>query len=363
MPVTAGGSEKIYKTVVSSPDRMSGREPKRARAIVAAVGLLVVIVGGAFVLGLIGSPTVEDAQNRFGPVTDEETYILTDLVVNNPSPVNVRLGGTSVTYTVLMNDVAMASGSKQGLEVEPGNSTLAFNSTMRNERIPPWWTSHIRNDEVTNLTIDATVRTSLLGNQTFDIEKERQVETDIIGQFNAEETRPVNGPSSPIYTNPLLYINETSAAWGAVTEAETPIDMTFVVYNPQLEPYVITEVGYEITMNDVTVGEGATEEVYVIEGGTTETVRATTTIDNRQLDDWWVTHIQNDQVSQLRINFYARVELPTGSTVRLPLTELTYTKEVETDIFGTKGGAANNTGGITEPDDGIDLWSTQGQAR
>ena len=32
--------------------------------------------------------------------------------------------------------------------------------------------------------------------------------------------------------------------------------MAFVVYNPTLEPYVITELGYEITMNDVAVGEG-----------------------------------------------------------------------------------------------------------
>lgn len=336
---------------------MSDRGLGRRRTVVVAAILLLVAVVGAFALGLVGAPSVVGAENRFGPVTDEETHILTDLKVNNPNPIGIQLGGTTVTYTVMMNDVAMASGNKDGLAVESGNSTLEFNTTMRNDRIPPWWASHINNGEVTNVTIDARVQTSVLGNQTFDIEQERQVETDLIGQFNSDETRPVNGPSSPTYDNPVLYINETSGAWGNVTEAETPIEMAFVVYNPQLEPYVITEVGYEITMNNVTVGEGITDEPYVIEGGTTETIRTTTVIDNSQLDDWWVTHLQNDQVTQLRIDFYARLELPTGDTVRLPLNELTYQKELETDIFGTK----DESGGSASGDDGATATRTENE--
>jgi hypothetical protein len=42
---------------------------------------------------------------------------------------------------------------------------------------------------------------------------------------------------------------------------------------------------------------------------------------------------ENNQVTGLKINFYARVELPTGDTVHVPLRQLTYEKRIETHIF------------------------------
>lgn len=333
----------------------------RVRAVIAAVGVLTASLGGAFALGLVGAPSVVGVENRFGDVNQDRTVILTDLTVDNPNPIGVRLGDTTVNYTVYMNDVEMARGSKSGLQVESGNSTLPFETRMLNGRIPPWWVSHIRNDEVTNVTIDATIRTGLLGNRSFDLDQRRQVETDIISAFASDETRPVDGPESPIYDNPVLYINSTDGEWGEVSDRETPIPMEFVVYNPQLKPYTITEVGYEISMNDISMGEGATEETYLIPGESTETIRTTPTINNRNLDDWWVSHLQNDQRTTLRIDFYATVELPTGNEIRVPLDRLTYEEEFETDIFGTKNGsragddatASTATPTPTATDDGL----------
>ncbi|WP_420028456.1 LEA type 2 family protein [Haloglomus litoreum] len=325
---------------------MDDRAIARVKAVVAALGVLIASLGGAFALGVIGAPSVVDVENRFGEVDQDRTIILTDLVVNNPNPIGVRLGGSTVNYTVSMNDVEMAHGSKAGLDVESGNTTLPFETRMLNDRIPPWWVSHIRNDEVTNVTIDATVKTSLLGNRSFDLDQRKRVETDIISAFASNETRPVNGPESPVYDNPVLYINRTSGEWGEVDSQETPIPMEFVVYNPQLEPYTITEVGYEISMNNISMGEGATERTYVIPGETTETITTTPTIDNRNLDDWWVSHLQNDQRTTLRIDFYAKVELPgTGQQVRVPLDRMTYVQEFETDIFGTKNESGNSSAG------------------
>ena len=320
------------------------------KVVVAALGVLTASVGGAFALGLVGAPAVTAVENRFGDVTNETTVIRTDLVVDNPNPIGVQLGGTTVNYTVSMNDVGMATGTKEGLDVETGNSTLNFTTRMRNTKIPDWWVTHVRNDEVTNVTVDANVRTSLLGGQSFDLKQEQRIETDIIGAFASDETRPVNGPDSPVFSNPVLFVNRTDAQYGTVTEAETPIDMEFVVYNPQVQPYTITEVGYEVTMNDVLVGEGATERTYVVPGGATETLRTSPTIVNGRLDDWWVTHLRNDQVTDLRIDFYAKVELPTGNEIRVPLNELTYERTIETDIFGTKAeseGSASADGSAT----------------
>jgi LEA14-like dessication related protein len=323
----------------------------RWKTVVAAVGVLTATLGGAFALGLLGAPSVVAVENRFGEVDAERTMVLTDLVVDNPNPIGVRLGDSTVNYSVHMNDVEMATGSKAGLQVQSGNTTLDFRTRMLNDRIPPWWVSHVRNDEVTNVTVDATVKTSVLGNRSFDLNQRQQVETDIISAFASDEPRPVNGPENPLYSNPVLYINRTDAEWGEVTPEATPIPMEFVVYNPQqLKPYTITEVGYELSMNDIPMGAGTTDETYIVEGRTTETLTTVPTIDNRKLDDWWVSHLRNDQTTTLRIDFYAKVEIPAlggdSEEIRVPLDRMTYVRTFETDIFGTKnasGGAPDAT--------------------
>ncbi|WP_336134812.1 LEA type 2 family protein [Natronomonas amylolytica] len=329
----------------------------KLKVAAAVLGVLTASLLGAVAFGVLGAPSVEAVDNEFGEVTQETTVIHTDLVVNNPNPIGVRLGDTQINYTVRMNDVPMATGGGEGLNIKSGNSTEAFRTEMDNGQIPPWWRSHIENGEVTQVSINATVHTSVLGEREFDTQQQKRVETDLIGQFNSEETRPINADDPPPTTsNPILYVNRTGAQWGSVTEQETPIDMQFDVYNPQLEPYVVTEMGYEITMNDVLVGEGATEDTYVIEGGSTETLNTRAAIRNQNLDEWWVTHLQRGQVTDLRIEFYARVELPTGNTIRIPLDELTYEETIETDIFGNEEGnesAGNETtptpGGETTP--------------
>jgi len=332
-----------------APVSMDDRAIVRVKAVLAAVGVLTASIGGAFALGLVGAPAVVDVENRFGNVNQDRTMILTDLVVNNPNPIGVQLGGSTVNYTVYMNDIEMAHGSKAGLQIQSGNTTLPFETAMLNDRIPPWWVSHIRNDEVTNVTIDATVKTSVLGNRSFDLNQREQVETDIISAFASNETRPVEGPQNPIYSNPVLYVNRTDGTWGEVDRQSTPIPMEFVVYNPQTEPYTITEVGYEISMNNVSMGEGTTDQAYVIPGGSTETLRTTPTIDNRNLDEWWVSHLRNDQRTTLRIDFYAKVELPTGNQIRVPLDRLTYVQTFETDIFGTKNETGDGAAGTATP--------------
>ncbi|MWG35841.1 LEA type 2 family protein [Halomarina oriensis] len=315
--------------------------------VVAVVFLLVAAsVVGAYTLGLVGRPAVTDVENRFGDVDRNETTIRTDLALSNPNPVGVRLGGASVDYTVYMNDVEMAQGGRDGVNLPRGDSELGFTTQMDNERIPAWWVSHIENDERTEVTIDASVHSSTLG-RSFDLPQRRTIETDIIGQFRSTEDRPVNA-NQPLVSDPVLVVRETDAQWGEVTEARTPIDASMTVYNPKSVPYVVTEIGYNVTMNDVPVGNGTTDEGYVIPAGAEKTVGTTMAIDNSRLDEWWVTHLRNDQVTEMRIDFHATIRLPNGETVRVPLDALTYTKTIETDIFGTKNASTNGSASAGE---------------
>jgi LEA14-like dessication related protein len=316
-------------------------------AVTAVVGLAVVI-GIAVLLGVLGVPAVETVQNEFGAVNDSTTVIGTDLTVTNPNPIGVTLGGSTVNYTVYMNDVRMANGLKRGLAVQPGRSTLSFATRMRNERIPPWWVSHIENDETTEVLIDARITSSLLGGRTFELPQERTVETDLIGNFNSEETRPIEA-NRPVVEDPVLYVNETSASWDreALSAERTPIDMGFTVHNPKPYPYVVSEIGYEIRMNGILVGEGSSDDVATIAPGATETIDTRTAIRNGNLDEWWVSHLQRDQVTNLTIDFSLVVDPveedgPIGGLdgtvgqLELPVEPLDYEETIETDIFGTK---------------------------
>lgn len=335
----------------------------KIRILGTTVLALVVLVGAAFGAGFLGTPSVTGTQNSFGDVTNETTVIHTNLTVENPNPLGLDLGGVTVSYEVAMNDVTMANGTKEGVALQSGTGDLHFQSQMNNEKMPRWWVSHIRNGEQTTVRVDATASSSMLGHTFSAPPVKRQVETDIISQFNSTETRSMNA-SQPFVSDPVAYVNETSAHWGEVTESETPIDMRFVVYNPKTTPLAITEIGYNISMNNVSVGNGTTDREYVVEGRTQETIAAQTVIRNEKLDDWWVTHLKNDQVTDMRIEFYAKMRVA-GETFRIPLREMTYTKTIETDIFGTKNqtvgaggtataGAGTTVSGETTADGGSD---------
>ncbi|GCF12301.1 hypothetical protein Harman_02360 [Haloarcula mannanilytica] len=320
------------------------------------VGVLLVVaaaaVGGSVALGVLGTPGVESVDNHFAGVSNQTTTVATALTVNNPNPVGVQLGGVGINYTISMNGVEMARGAKQGVGIGTGNSTLQFSTEMQNDRIPPWWVTHIDNGETTTVGIDSAVTSSTLGGRSVSVSQERTIETDLLGQFNATETRPVEA-DQPLVSDPVLYINETRGAWdqGNLTQSETPLDLGFDVYNPKPYPYTITKVGYTIRMNDVTVGEGETDRGYVLSPGEETTLEANTAIQNENLDRWWVSHLQRNQRTDLYIDFYLVLE-GGGEQFRVDLDSIDYQQEIETDIFGNKAQYPTGNGTSAEPDDG-----------
>ncbi len=310
--------------------------------------LVVALLGAGVLYSVLGVPHVIGVDNEFGEVTNQTSEIQTALVVANPNPIGIKAGNTTVNYTVEMNGVTMANGSQSGLHLDKGNTTFRFSTEMQNDKIPEWWVTHIRNDEHTTLRIHSKIHSSLV-RQSVSVPYSHDIHTDIISGFNSTKTRPINA-SMPLVSDPVLYVNETSANWGNVTRNRTPIRMRMGVYNPKTVTYTISEIGYKMTMNGIPVGNGTTEQPYVIPGKSKKTLRMRTIIQNNRLDDWWVSHLRNGQRTQLKISFYAKIKLPNGDTVRVPLRQLTYKKLIQTHIFendsaeGTLGGANGTVG-------------------
>ncbi|RXK51467.1 LEA type 2 family protein [Halorientalis pallida] len=137
-------------------------------------------------------------------------------------------------------------------------------------------------------------------------------------------------------------------------------DVNFRAYNPKQYPYALSELGYTITTNGVQVGAGSSEDVATLLPRTTQRIRADVAIRNRNLDDWWVTHLRNGQVTDLEIQFYAVVDpaddavgsgLGDSGSFRIPLEPLDYRTTIDTDMFGTKDGATSGSADASAGDD------------
>ena len=96
----------------------------RIGAVVGGLLLVVVLVGGAVALGIVGAPSVQEVQNRFAGVNNETTTIRTDLIVTNPNPIGVQLGGVSINYTAELNGVHFISATT-GFAVGEGGVLLS----------------------------------------------------------------------------------------------------------------------------------------------------------------------------------------------------------------------------------------------
>lgn len=316
----------------------------RNKLILAVVGLLVVGVGvgGAFALGILGAPAVESIDNSFGEVNESTTEIETELVVNNPNSVGGNLD-VAIDYTITMNGIEMAEGDREGVPIQQGNSTIRFVTYMDNERIPGWWVSHVNQGEYTELDVNAIIHTGLFGQSVEAPDVTRDIPTDIIGAFNSNETRPLEADREPVIQDPMLYLNSTAGSWGDVNNESTEIQMEFVLYNPKSYPITVSEIGYDIRMNDISVGSGQTAQSYTLPPGETTAIEATTVIDTQKLDEWWVSHLQRNQVTELEIDFYMQFDLSaTDGSVRIPFETLTRT--IETDFFDNKSAGEDADG-------------------
>jgi LEA14-like dessication related protein len=118
-------------------------------AIVALVGLIIL----GFVLGFLGTPSVDGVENRFAGVNDTTTTVETNVTVNNPNPIDITFGGVDLDYDIAMNGVHMADGQRDDVSAGPGTSTVQLQTLLQNEQIPEWWYTHVDRGERTNVTI------------------------------------------------------------------------------------------------------------------------------------------------------------------------------------------------------------------
>ncbi|MFB6353535.1 MAG: LEA type 2 family protein [Halobacteriales archaeon] len=126
-------------------------------------------------------------------------------------------------------------------------------------------------------------------------------------------------------------VEDVSVRWGEVTQETSIIRATVVIENPN--PFGIPgviDIGYEASLNDVTIAEGRKRGVGLSPGR--NELELAIPVENEKISDWWVTHVNNGERSTLTIQ--PTVEGPLGLSYALPAQQQT----VETDVLGALAG-------------------------
>jgi len=95
-------------------------------------------------------------------------------------------------------------------------------------------------------------------------------------------------------------VESTQSQWGAVEGQTTGIETSVTVTNPNPVgiPGLLT-VDYTARLNDVTLAQGAEQGVGF--GTGTNELALTTEMENARIADWWVTHVNNGEQSELAL--------------------------------------------------------------
>ncbi|EFW93959.1 hypothetical protein ZOD2009_02410 [Haladaptatus paucihalophilus DX253] len=300
------------------------------KLVVAVLTLFVVTAGGvgvALTSGIVtvGQPTVENVQTDWGAVTAKTTEIRTDIAVNNPSSVGVPKVA-DLDYEVGMNEVTVATGTVENLGLPSGQSTVSMTTRMDNRKIPAWWATHINNGEKTTVSIRPSISVPMFS-KDLPAEK-RAFETDLLSAFDSSKARTMTAGNREI-----LRVTKTEASWGHATTETTPLNVNATVENPTSGEVVFSELGYTITMNNVTVADGTTDGEVHVEPGRTTSFGIDSTFDNGKLPEWWQSHIEHGEKTTMDVQFYAVVH-ENGTTRKVGLPFMSKRIVFTTDVLG-----------------------------
>ena len=320
-------------------------EPTRRNAAIA----LAVVVGALLVASVVVAvtfegPRVEGTESEFATVEQNESTIDTRIVLWNPNGVAVP-GGVGLDYTVFLNDVAVAHGTERNVGIGPGRDAIETTATFDNRRIPAWWITHINNDERSVMSTEADVGLAGLPiGPTLSVER-REIETDLLGPLATE-----NASRIAVGETDLLVVGNQTGRWGEADDERTPLVVSSGMENVHDRPVEIAGTEYEIRMNGVVVGAGETDDGITLQPGESATYDVEAAIDTPRMQRWWVTHLRNNESTDLRVEVYAVAEVD-GERKRLPLTIYERRAAFETDFLDTgrtsvrpvEGGGSNET--------------------
>jgi LEA14-like dessication related protein len=294
--------------------------------------LIMTILIPVFLLGCaqegkttLGKPEIREISHEWSKVTTSTTEIITKIKVYNPNPVPLPL--KDVLTELYMNNIKMGEGSALKAEIKANSeSTIIISTKLENGRIPEWWVSHIKNGEKSTMNVKGYLVFDLkITEFKYPIELSNPIETDILAGLSSDTPQKINvGPIT-------LTINSIKSHWGEVNEDYTEIITLATIHNDNLVPVPITKFHYLVEMNGIKIAEGSSDVATVIQPKSEATLTFVTKLDNKMLDEWWVSHIKNGEKTKVKIVLQPVIEVA-GKEFKFTLAEKE--SEFTTNLLG-----------------------------
>lgn len=319
---------------------------------IAVVALIVLVVVG-YLTGVLGLPTVEVADvGDWGTVSENETTVVTTLQVSNPNPIGVSMAdGFSAEYAVEFNGVGLLSGARDSISIPSGTSTTQLVSTIDNDKIVPWWREYVRNDETIELRATGQAEVNALGSRTIQFPAYEQTVLEdsqpVIDALSGAVSSMEGSYARDVGLGTVGYeIREANATWRNVSEQHTWMNVNVRIHNPGDVPVPLMPDGFRLSAeaNDVSLfsaqrGALSAESVdgdALLGPGETRTVTFTVTLSNENVDDWFRSHVERGEKTELTVTPQLVFEVgQTGTEFTIPSQEAgaSYTCQFQTGLL------------------------------
>lgn len=334
------------------------------KALVLLIGIGV-IVGGAFYTGFLPPSDLEEPTVRvedigdWGDVSSSQIEVIHTLTVQNPNNFSVNVSDlVTLGVDLNLNEVALGSVEKTGLDIEQGSNTVRVTSEINQNRIGEFWANFINQGETIHAKVSGElqinkgpgiavstppVEVSELTNATPISDAMNNAGDEMEGEYTKEvnteniDTQYLSAagfaPAASETVTAGYRVDEVSFRWGEVTadQTEVLVDLTVTNAGDVAVPGVPDGSQINIEMNDIPVFTAEKSESVSVRNidadtvllpGETVSYTLVATADNQNVEQWLTTYVDRDERSDVRgellLTFElgdARISAPQGGAV------------------------------------------------
>jgi LEA14-like dessication related protein len=285
--------------------KKEGSLKKASRRVMLAVAVLLIIMVPVGICHMFIGPAFEiNVTSSWGTVTLETTEIDTVVKANNPTPLSRSL--QRVNVDLYINDLKIASKTyEKATEIGPMQETgVSLTSFLNNSEIPELWSTYIKNGNEFHVKLDGNVTfKTWLREITCPISYNTTVHTDLLELLNEAGSQDFRVGST------ALKLKSLGLTWGEVGLNQTEIIASALIFNPNSYSIAIKTLSCAIEMNDIRMGGGIIYRSTDLKPESEETILFEATIDSTMLNEWWNTHLRNDQVTSINFRLDGLAEI------------------------------------------------------
>ncbi|MEM4524369.1 MAG: LEA type 2 family protein [Archaeoglobaceae archaeon] len=288
------------------------------------VSAILLIVALSLCAQAPGKPEIKSLTNCWGNIASEVTEIITEILVYNPNPFSIPL--KDILTEIYMNELKMGEGKALKAEIPPGESEIILSTEIKNNRIPEWFVSHIKNGEKTDVKLKGYLVFDLrLTEFKYPFEQSSTIKTNLLSELKSQAPKTVS-------VGPMTFtIKSINAYWGKVEKDYTEIIIIATISNENPISVLIPKYKYYMEMNGIKVASGINDLVALIPPMSEASLTFVIKIENEMLDEWFVSHLKNKERSEIKIVIEPFIEI-SGKEISFVLIESK--SYMETKILG-----------------------------